>query len=122
MENVLITDEESLSVKLIDFGLSKIFNSELMNSKIGTPYYIAPEVLEGSYDMSCDLWSLGVITYWLICGCPPFHDLSEVKLYRKILVCDFDFHEEHWSDISITAQNFIRGLLQPNLNTRMTSI
>ena len=43
-----------------------------MNSKLGTPYYVAPEVLEGNYDKSCDLWSLGVLTFMLLSGEPPF--------------------------------------------------
>ena len=78
MENVLFESSKAkkdLFIKLIDFGLSKYFTSstELMNSKIGTPYYIAPEVLEGSYDKSCDMWSIGVMTYWMLCGHPPFY-------------------------------------------------
>jgi calcium-dependent protein kinase len=66
-------------VKVIDFGLSKYFNLEKskMTTRIGTPYYIAPEVIDGKYDQSCDMWSLGVITYCLLCGYPPFNGDSE---------------------------------------------
>ena len=63
-------------VKVIDFGLAKHFNSsdhEMMFTRAGTPYYMAPEVLEGSYDELCDMWSIGVITYCLIAGYPPFN-------------------------------------------------
>jgi calcium-dependent protein kinase len=73
-------------IKLIDFGLSKYFTQglELMNSRIGTPYYMAPEVLEGSYDKACDMWSIGVIVFWLLEGRPPFDANTDTKLYRKI--------------------------------------
>jgi calcium-dependent protein kinase len=67
------------SVKLIDFGLSKFYpkgnlnSSNLMQTRIGTPYYMAPEVLDGAYDETCDMWSIGVIAYCLLCGYPPFN-------------------------------------------------
>lgn len=67
-------------IKVIDFGLAKYFNSaqdEVMVSKTGTPYYMAPEVLNGSYDESCDMWSIGVIAYCLLCGYPPFNADSD---------------------------------------------
>jgi calcium-dependent protein kinase len=73
-ENILYeTEREDSIVKVIDFGLSKNFFEEVtMTSKIGTPYYMAPEVISGSYSNACDMWSIGVITYCLICGYPPF--------------------------------------------------
>lgn len=61
-------------MKVIDFGLSKKFQEdELLNSVVGTPYYVAPEVLSGSYDYRCDIWSIGVIMFLLMCGVPPFN-------------------------------------------------
>ena len=66
-------------MKLIDFGLAKYFSPaedgihDLMKTKIGTPYYMAPEVLNGAYDEACDMWSIGVITYCILCGYPPFN-------------------------------------------------
>ena len=60
-------------IKIIDFGLAKYLSEGFnLTSKVGTPYYVAPEVLEGSYDHRCDNWSVGVITYTLLCGYPPF--------------------------------------------------
>lgn len=77
MENVLFTNKDNESqLKLIDFGLSDHFKSgNNMHSMLGTPYYIAPEVLElkgPGYGPKCDCWSIGVITYMLLSGTPPF--------------------------------------------------
>ena len=47
-----------------------------MHSKIGTPYYVSPEVLYGRYNKQCDLWSIGVLTYTLLVGYPPFHAIN----------------------------------------------
>lgn len=109
-------------VKVIDFGLAKYFNSsdlELMNTRIGTPYYMAPEVLEGSYDEACDMWSIGVITYCLLAGYPPFNGNTDAQLYRKIKLCDYEFHEEEWSNISDEAKSFVSSLIEPNREKRM---
>jgi calcium-dependent protein kinase len=79
-ENFLLVDKsDKSSIKVIDFGLSSIFQegatgkSKGMHTKAGTPYYISPEVLQGDYDQSCDIWSAGVILYILLSGVPPFY-------------------------------------------------
>ena len=80
-ENFIIVsqDDPDIQIKTIDFGLSKICHQrnngkiEKMNTKVGTPYYISPDVLSGSYDKSCDLWSAGCILYIMLCGYPPFN-------------------------------------------------
>ena len=72
LENVLL--DESRNIKIIDFGFSIVcpFDKKL-TIFCGTPYYMAPEVLEGAYDETCDMWSIGVITYCILCGYPPFN-------------------------------------------------
>lgn len=79
-ENILFESKsKEAQVKLIDFGLAKYYNKiagaahTVMKTRIGTPYYMAPEVIDGAYDESCDMWSIGVITYCLLCGYPPFN-------------------------------------------------
>jgi calcium-dependent protein kinase len=78
-----------------------------MTTKIGTPYYVSPDVLEGRYDKSCDMWSVGVIAYILLCGYPPFNALNDHSLYKKIIQCDYEFREEDWCDVSDEGKDFI---------------
>ena len=72
LENFLFSDKsEAAEIKLIDFGLSRTFdysNTLRLDSVVGTPFYVAPEILTGNYDYRCDYWSLGVIMYILLSG------------------------------------------------------
>jgi len=80
-ENI-IYDSNLKKIKLIDFGLSSFFNESCkLNSKVGTPYYVAPEVLKGEYSKECDLWSVGVISYILMTGFPPFGGKTNNEIY-----------------------------------------
>ena len=85
-ENLLLdTPEKDARIKVIDFGTSQIFNpSKKMTTKIGTPYYIAPEVLTKSYTEKCDVWSCGVILYILLCGHPPFIGRNDAEIISRI--------------------------------------
>ena len=90
-----------------------------MQTKLGTPYYVSPEVLEGKYDNKCDIWGVGVISYMLLCGYPPFNGRNENEVYRKIKTCDYEFFDPEWTDISENAKDFISKLLQPNPTKRL---
>lgn len=102
---------------IIDFGLGKIYGEDSENLKTarGTPYYVAPEVISGksSYGPECDLWSLGVLTYWLLNleHQLPFtgKDLSE--LLKQIREMKFYFYQEEFVNISEEAKDFISKLL-----------
>ena len=66
-------------IKVIDFGTAKNFiNNNPMTYKIGSPYYIAPEVINKNYNEKCDIWSCGIILYIMLCGYPPFRGKDEV--------------------------------------------
>lgn len=122
-ENVIFVSKESeINIKLIDFGLSKLLglDGKHMMTKLGTPYYVSPEVLEGSYDKRCDLWAVGVMTYILLSGTPPFNGRNEVEVFNKIRCCDYEFPDKEWSYISQDAKDFIFKLLQPDPNRRAT--
>ena len=101
-ENFLFSDRsEDAEIKLIDFGLSKRFGpnalaghdallgsasmEDKMHTIVGTPYYVAPEVLMGSYDFSCDVWSLGVILFIMLCGYPPFEGDNNKEIFKRVL-------------------------------------
>lgn len=83
-DNIII-NPENMQIKLIDFGLSSYY-SDITNltTKVGTPYFVAPEVLDGNYNKEVDLWSIGIITYTLLTGCPPFQADNVLKIYEKI--------------------------------------
>ena len=76
-----------MQVKLIDFGLSKIYDPEkegLLNKPVGTPHYTAPEVLQKKYGFECDYWSLGVIMYALLSGFLPFQGKNQKEVLSKV--------------------------------------
>jgi calcium-dependent protein kinase len=85
-ENLIYSNrDKDGELKLIDFGLSRFLKEdEKMFEKVGTPYYVAPEVLHGNYDKRCDLWSIGVITYIILCGYPPFHGSNNAEIFERI--------------------------------------
>lgn len=76
---------KTLKIKLLDFGLSTHFKEHhSLTSPVGTPYYVSPEVLKGEYNKECDMWSIGVITYILLSGLPPFQADSMTDIYKQI--------------------------------------
>jgi len=123
-ENLLCSGEgDDMVIKIADFGLSKIFGAgEALETSCGTPDYVAPEVLTGgSYDNAVDMWSIGVITYILLCGFPPFYASSQNLLFEKILTADYDFPEPEWTHVSDNAKNFIRNLIVKDPDQRHTA-
>jgi len=86
-ENILfLNDSDTSPLKLIDFGLGVLNQNEdaKFAEKVGTPHYVAPEVLNGEYDLKCDIWSAGVILYNLISGTQPFDGKNEKEIYTAI--------------------------------------
>ena len=112
-ENLLLLDERPNSpIKIIDFGMSKIYDpNDIMFERVGTAYYIAPEVLEGMYDEKCDIWSAGVILYILLCGYPCFNGETDDQIYKEIKKKKFDFPSPEWDIISEDAKNLIKKML-----------
>ncbi|NWX42989.1 KCC1G kinase, partial [Steatornis caripensis] len=121
-ENLLyLTPEENSKIMITDFGLSKMEQNGIMSTACGTPGYVAPEVLtQKPYSKAVDCWSIGVITYILLCGYPPFYEETESKLFEKIKEGYYEFESPFWDDISESAKDFIRHLLEKNPNKRFT--
>jgi len=121
-ENLLYycPDEDS-KIMISDFGLSKMEDSGIMATACGTPGYVAPEVLaQKPYGKAVDVWSIGVISYILLCGYPPFYDESDANLFAQILKGEFEFDSPYWDDISDSAKDFIRRLMCVDVNKRYT--
>jgi calcium-dependent protein kinase len=112
-ENFLLYKENDPShIKLIDFGLAKkVSKDELMNTPNGTPYYIAPEVLKGSYTTQCDTWSMGVVMFIMLSGRPPFGGKNNNEILNNVLTGTFDFSAPNWALISDEAKDLITKLL-----------
>lgn len=123
-ENLLLASEhQDTEVKIADFGLSKIVNQKvMMQTACGTPGYVAPEVLSATgYDREVDMWSIGVITYILLCGFPPFFGETVPELFEQIMSASYDYPHEYWMDVSVEAKNFIDCLLVVDPKKRMTT-
>jgi len=88
----MLDTKKSLSVKLTDFGSATMFQGKpkkgnkvkRLKEVVGTPYYIAPEVLTSTYDEKCDIWSIGVIMFMLLTGHPPHDGPNELEVLRAI--------------------------------------
>ncbi|KAF4757042.1 hypothetical protein FOZ63_010306, partial [Perkinsus olseni] len=123
LENFVYADmSEKSRLKLIDFGLSKIFSRGVpMTAITGTVYYVAPEVMTGKYDYSCDMWSIGVMTYMLLAGVPPFDGDTDKEILRKVSKGMYSFSGPSWDFISSSARDFITKLLQKDPAARLSA-
>ncbi|XP_038072890.1 calcium/calmodulin-dependent protein kinase type IV-like [Patiria miniata] len=124
-ENLLYADStENAALKLADFGLAKMLYKDVqMQTVCGTPGYCAPEVLFGKpYTPKVDMWSVGVITYILLCGFEPFYDeKGDRYVYKKILRAEYEFMSPWWDNVSDSAKFFIQSLLVLDPNKRLTA-
>ncbi|KAK7576342.1 hypothetical protein V9T40_012628 [Parthenolecanium corni] len=126
-ENLLYTSNEPDAIlKLTDFGFAKEINSKAtLQTPCYTPYYVAPEVLGSEkYDKSCDIWSLGVIMYILLCGFPPFFSNHgqpiSPGMKNRIKTGQFEFPDPEWSNVSQDAKTLIKEMLCVDSNKRLT--
>lgn len=126
-ENLLFrTPEDNADLLIADFGLSRIMDEEqfhVLTTTCGTPGYMAPEIFKKSgHGKPVDVWAIGVITYFLLCGYTPFDRESNLEEMQAILVADYSFTPlEYWRGVSQTARDFIRRCLTIDPHKRMTS-
>jgi len=119
-ENILLDHDHN--IKISDFGLSKDFSSEAMSTSCGTPTYVAPEVLLGApYDVQCDVWSTGVITYILLSSHIPFDGDGESEVFERILSACYSFPSPLWDPVSAKAKDFISKIFVVEPKLRMTA-
>jgi len=119
-ENFLFEGPEPDSkLKIIDFGLSTKENrqeseqadSPGRDSRVGTAYYMAPEVVDKKHSKICDVWSVGVVLYVLLCGYPPFSGNNDAEIFESIREGKLVFHDPEWTSISAEAKDLITKLL-----------
>ena len=104
--------EEDNPLKIADFGLSQSFNlKKMLTSKVGTSYYVPPEILAGNYTEKCDIWSAGIILYILLSGEPPFNGPNDETIFARIKTYKYEFPEQKWSKISVEAKDLLSKML-----------
>ncbi|KAF8897991.1 kinase-like domain-containing protein [Gymnopilus junonius] len=121
-ENILYRTKDAESdIVIADFGIAKHLHSpdEQLHSLAGSLGYVAPEVLTNKgHGKPVDLWSVGVITYVLLCGYSPFRSEDVSVLIKETEAAQIEFHERYWKNVSETAKDFIKKLLNPDPSNR----
>ncbi|ERN01369.1 hypothetical protein AMTR_s00002p00260590 [Amborella trichopoda] len=122
-ENFLYANKkENAPLKAIDFGLSVFFRpGERFSEIVGSPYYMAPEVLKRNYGPEVDVWSAGVILYILLCGVPPFWAETEQGVAQAILRVVIDFKRDPWPKVSDSAKSLVRQMLESDPRRRLSA-
>jgi len=122
-DNIMITQQNDFGIiKIMDFGLSKIVSTqEKMVDGYGTLSYVAPEVLlRTPYNKEVDIWSMGIILYYMLCGHLPFKGNKEVIIAEKIVNDDLEFDEEEWEVRSKRVRELIVSCLKKEPEERIT--
>ncbi|KAF8502686.1 kinase-like domain-containing protein, partial [Russula emetica] len=124
-ENILFrTKDPSSDIVIADFGIAKHLedSGEPLTSLAGSFGYVAPEVLNRKgHGKPVDLWSIGIITYMLLCGYTPFRSDDMKELVRQTTEASINFHDRYWKNVSDEAKGFIRALLNPDPARRLTA-
>ncbi|MBA0698117.1 hypothetical protein Golax_002621 [Gossypium laxum] len=119
---LLVNKDDDFSLKAIDFGLSVFFKpGQVFTDVVGSPYYVAPEVLQKHYGPEADVWTAGVILYILLSGIPPFWGETQQGIFDAVLKGFIDFDSEPWPLISDSAKDLIRKMLCSQPSERLTA-
>jgi calcium-dependent protein kinase len=108
-------------IKLVDFGnATKFKKGECFSELFGTPYYVAPEVLNENYGEKADMWSIGVIAFMLLSGGIPFTGKTIGEIFNSIKKGEFSMDEKPWEKVSESAKDFVAKLLKIKVKQRMS--
>ena len=122
LDNFLLTSTEisTCDLKLIDFGFATKFRNQNLTTLVGTPYYVAPEVLNKKYSHECDIWSLGVLLYMMVFAEPPFKGKNNSQIFQEIKTKAIKFDGKRHIGASPDLKRLLLGLLQKDVNKRST--
>eukprot|EP00897_Mesotaenium_endlicherianum_P004246 jgi/Mesen1/384/ME000010S_10843 len=122
-ENILLCRRDSdVRIKVIDYGVAAYFKpGHPLKDVAGSPYYLAPEVLRGSYGPEADIWSAGVVLYILLCGLPPFWGPSDDAIFAAIKAGKLNMSGGIWPSVSDEAKELVQGMLTMNPAKRLSS-
>ncbi|KIJ26370.1 hypothetical protein M422DRAFT_62150 [Sphaerobolus stellatus SS14] len=126
-ENLLFRSKaEDSDIMIADFGLSRVMEEEklrVLTEVCGTPGYMAPEIfLRTGHSKPVDIWAIGVITYFLLCGYTPFDRDTQQQEMQAIIDGDYKFEPaEYWAGVSQTAKDFVVDCLTHDPNQRPTA-
>uniref|UniRef100_A0A665W685 Serine/threonine kinase 33 n=1 Tax=Echeneis naucrates TaxID=173247 RepID=A0A665W685_ECHNA len=132
LENILVKnspdvdDNDRINIKVTDFGLSVriagVGLENILNEACGTLSYMAPEMMSGrGYSLWCDVWSIGVVMYILLCGEPPFVSKKKTNLLQEIMEKEVTFTQPIWATVSDTAKHVLTCLLKADPAYRMSA-
>ena len=121
-ENIIFAnkDEDSI-IKVIDFGTSVEAKGTRLTEKIGTPYYIAPEILKGVYGPKVDVWSCGVILYILLTGVPPMNGRNDREILERVKSGKYSMNKPQFKYISKEAKDLIKKMMTYDPERRVSS-
>jgi len=122
-ENILFSKKDGDEIKLTGFGLSQISKDDKeLGVSGGDPGFLAPELIsQQEYGRPVDLWSVGVMTYILLCGYRPFSDSNNLRLNTKIRQGEYSFPEKDWNLVSLEAKGLIKSLITVDPSKRLTA-
>ncbi|XP_039134986.1 calcium-dependent protein kinase 26 [Dioscorea cayenensis subsp. rotundata] len=122
-ENILLaTKSLSSPIKLADFGLATYIKpGQSLHGTVGSPFYIAPEVLAGGYNQAADVWSAGVILYILLSGMPPFRGKTKSRIFDSVRSAELRFPSDPWDHVSESAKDLIAGMLCRDPSRRLSA-
>ncbi|KAJ8562786.1 hypothetical protein K7X08_031238 [Anisodus acutangulus] len=119
-DNILFDSMGKL--KLCDFGSAEWCVGSTMNGVVGTPYYVAPEVLMGKeYNEKVDVWSAGVILYIMISGVPPFYGENTTDTFQAVLRANLRFPTRLFRSVSPQAKDLLRNMLRKDVSRRFSA-
>jgi len=124
LENLLLVKENDsdLAIKLADFGLSKVYANKSLQTACGTPFYVAPDILDGSgYGPPVDLWASGILLYVLLSGRLPFAADNDAELFKLIMVGDLVWKSPQFDTVSAEAKDLIKKLIVVDPDQRFTA-